>query len=440
MSYFDQHENTYFGGQGFTVDHAVTPMVADILAMQTLYGLSTTTRTGDTTYGFNSNAGGVYNANLYTDIAYTIFDNGGNDTLDFSGSAYAQRLNLNPETFSNVNGDTGNLSIARGVIIENAIGGSGWDTIIGNSANNMLTGGGGSDTLTGGAGNDTFKDTAAGLNGDTITDFSAGDRILISSATLAGFSFSLSGSTLTYTGGSLTLSSVPTGTIVASAVAGGGVQLSAFQRDAASDFNGDGKSDILWRSDTGALSDWLGASNGGFVDNVANAYTNVSVSWHVANVGDFNGDGRDDILWRNDDGRITNWLGTATGGFSDNVANAYNGVSLDWQVAGTGDFNGDGRDDILWRNNDGRMTDWLSTANGGYQPNSANLYTSVATDWHIASIGDFNGDGRDDILWRNDDGRMSDWLGASNGGFVDNAAHAYDTVPTSWHVQTDLFQ
>ena len=62
MSYFTQTENDYFNGQGFSRLHLVTPMVADILAVQSLYGLSTTTRSGDTTYGFNSNAGGIYNA------------------------------------------------------------------------------------------------------------------------------------------------------------------------------------------------------------------------------------------------------------------------------------------------------------------------------------------------------------------------------------------
>jgi len=200
MSYFDQHENTYFANQGFTVNYVVTPMVADILAMQTLYGLSTTTRTGDTTYGYNSNAGGIYDATAYPRAAYTIFDSGGNDTIDYSGTVASQLINLNPETFSNVNGFTGNLSIARGVVIENAIGGNGADTIIGNSANNVITGNLGADTLTGGGGSDTFKDTKAGHNGDTITDFSGSDTIVFSDATQGSFSFSLSGHTLTYSG------------------------------------------------------------------------------------------------------------------------------------------------------------------------------------------------------------------------------------------------
>ena len=63
---------------------------------------------------------------------------------------------------------------------------SGDDTIIGNTVDNVITGGLGIDKLTGGAGNDTFHDTLAGLNGDTITDFTAGDKIVITNASLSG--------------------------------------------------------------------------------------------------------------------------------------------------------------------------------------------------------------------------------------------------------------
>ena len=225
MSYFDPQQNTYFAGQGFSRDWAVSPMGADILAMQSLYGLSTTTRTGDTTYGYNANAGGIFNANLYPKAAYTIFDSGGKDTLDFSGTAASELINLNAETFSNVNGFTGNLSIARGTVIENAIGGNGADTIIGNAADNVLSGHLGGDTLTGGAGADTFLDTISGHSGDRITDFNVGDKLVFSDATLSNFAFSLSGNTLTYSGGTLTFGSFAPSTLTASAAAGGGVQL-----------------------------------------------------------------------------------------------------------------------------------------------------------------------------------------------------------------------
>ena len=175
MSYFDQSQNYYFANQHFSVLNVVTPMQADIVAMQSLYGLSTTTRLGDTVYGFNSNAGGVYNVSLYPAVAYTIFDSGGNDTIDYSGTGASELINLNPETFSNVNGYTGNLSIGRGVVIENAIAGNGSDALIGNSAANTLSGLGGNDILNGGASADTL---VGGTGNDSYVVDQAGDVII----------------------------------------------------------------------------------------------------------------------------------------------------------------------------------------------------------------------------------------------------------------------
>ena len=460
MSYFSQEDNSYFANKGFTFDLALTPMVADIVAMQQMYGLSTTTRTGDTTYGFNSTADrAIFNASQYPDIAYTIIDSGGNDTLDYSSFSQNQTINLNAETFSNVGPGVGNVSIARGTIIENAIGGSGNDTLIGNSVANklsggigtdslqggagddFLTGGSGTDTLTGGTGNDTFTDTKAGLNGDTISDFATGDKIVLTDASLSGFTFSLSGSTLTYSGGSLKFGSALGGSLVATAAAGGGVQLAfasnqIIKHDPANDFNGDGHSDILWRSDTGIVTDWLGTTSGSFTNNYAASATNMSLGWHVVGTGDFNGDNKDDILWRNDSGTIRDWLGTATGGFTDNALNTGAGVSTSWTVAGTGDFNGDGKDDILWRNADtGAVSNWLGSATGGFTDNYNNARSSAPLSWQIAAIGDFNGDGKGDILWRNTStGVVTDWLGTATGGFTDNYNAARASVPLSWQI------
>jgi serralysin len=170
MSYFDQTENAYFAGQGFTRQFALTPMTADLIATQTLYGSPTTTRTGDTVYGFNNNSGrAIYDAAQFVNVSYTVVDNGGTDTLDYSGFAVAQRINLTAESYSNVGGRTGNVSIARGTVIENAIGGSGIDIILGNAAGNVLTGNGGADELYGLGGNDQL------FGGDGADYLSAGD-------------------------------------------------------------------------------------------------------------------------------------------------------------------------------------------------------------------------------------------------------------------------
>ena len=311
---------------------------------------------------------------------------------------------------------------------------AGNDYIDGRGGDDVILGGYGTDTLTGGSGNDSFTGETLEMDGDTITDFASGDRIVITDATLANFTFNLSGSTLTFTGGSLTLSSVPADSLIARAAAGGGVELLIADRDVRNDFNGDGRSDILWRNVDGQMSNWLGQTNGGFTPNNANAATVVPVAWQVAGTGDFNGDGRDDILWRHADGTLSNWLATAAGGYTPNDANAAVVVPTAWHVVGTGDFNGDGRDDILWRHNDGTLSNWLGQANGGFVANDANAAAPVPTAWHVAGVGDFNGDGRDDILWRNDDGQLSNWLGTASGGFAPNNATSAAVVPTAWQV------
>ncbi|MFP3632200.1 M10 family metallopeptidase C-terminal domain-containing protein, partial [Burkholderia sp. SIMBA_045] len=87
-----------------------------------LYGANYSTRAGDTTYGFNSNTGrDFYSASSSSDkLVFSVWDGGGNDTLDFSGFTQNQKINLNEASFSDVGGMVGNVSIAQGVTVENA--------------------------------------------------------------------------------------------------------------------------------------------------------------------------------------------------------------------------------------------------------------------------------------------------------------------------------
>lgn len=143
MSYFTQTENPTTNASFAFV---VTPQVADIVAMRDMYHWTVATRTGDTVYGFNSNAGAALDAALNPKVAYTVVDSGGHDTLDYSRFSANQLIDLGEEHFSNVGGLMGNVAIGRGTIIEDAIGGSGADRLIGNAAVNVLKGGGGDDT------------------------------------------------------------------------------------------------------------------------------------------------------------------------------------------------------------------------------------------------------------------------------------------------------
>ena len=157
MSYFDQTENTYIGASRA---YAVTPMIADIVAIQNLYGVPADISAGDTVYGYESNVGGYLgqlfaalsgeerNPNLYDGgpITLTIYDTGGYDRLDLGWDTADQRVDLRPEGISDVLGLTGNLSIGPGTIIERFNAGSGHDTVIGNEAANFLEGHYGNDT------------------------------------------------------------------------------------------------------------------------------------------------------------------------------------------------------------------------------------------------------------------------------------------------------
>ncbi|CAN5374352.1 hypothetical protein BH10PSE1_BH10PSE1_10970 [soil metagenome] len=153
MSYFSE-SNT---GGAFGGRYSSAPLMDDIVAAQRLYGANMTTRTGDTVYGFNSNAGRAWFSATAstTQLIFSVWDAGGTDTLDFSGYSQAQTIDLRQGTFSSVGGLVGNVSVAIGAVIENAIGGSGADKMFGNSADNIITGGLGDDIIDGGLGTDT---------------------------------------------------------------------------------------------------------------------------------------------------------------------------------------------------------------------------------------------------------------------------------------------
>ena len=185
MSYFSQTTNTDVDA---SFAHVVTPMIADIIAVQDLYGVPADIHSGNTVYGSGSNVGG-HLGELFSLIAgedrdpdvyaggpltATIFDTGGTDTIDFRTDTADQRVDLRPEGISNVFGLTGNLVIARDTLIENFVAGSGDDRITGNAAANRLLGRAGDDSLKGGVGDDFLQ---GGAGDDTLAGDASDDRL-----------------------------------------------------------------------------------------------------------------------------------------------------------------------------------------------------------------------------------------------------------------------
>ncbi len=195
--------------------------------------------------------------------------------------------------------------------------------------------------------------------------------------------------------------------------------------DGHGDYNGDGKSDILWRDADGTVVIW---QMDGLAIAAGASFGVVPTSWSVLDGhADYNGDGKSDLLWRDADGTVAIWQmdGLAiAGGASLGV------VPTSWSMLdGHGDFNGDGKSDLLWRDADGTVAIWqmdgLAIAGGA-------LLGVVPTSWSVLDgHGDYNGDGKSDLLWRDADGTVAIW---QMDGLAIAAGALLGVVPTSWSV------
>jgi VCBS repeat protein len=139
----------------------------------------------------------------------------------------------------------------------------------------------------------------------------------------------------------------------------------------------------------------------------------------VKGVGDFDGDGADDVLWRDENGRLRLWYWGVSTTVDVSWRNEGGVVGPDWDVKAVGDFNGDGYADIAWRHPGGDVSIWVmvgSIYTGEYYLSGAGLGLTRS----IQGVADFDGDGRSDLLWRNGtEGGLTIWFGGRDAG----AAH-----------------
>jgi len=194
---------------------------------------------------------------------------------------------------------------------------------------------------------------------------------------------------------------------------------------AVGDFSGDGKADLLARKADGSL--WLIASTG----RVANGSTfaapvQIGTNWTVfqtlLGIGDLNRDGRPDLVGIAPDGSATFYAGAgaSAGYYRAGTPIALPGIRTTDVFATVGDFDGDGRPDLLDRTLAGDLYLIRGTAieQEGYRSaqSGGGLWTQVA---QLNAVGDFNGDSKPDILTSASDGTL--WFrggtGTSNPSF-----------------------
>jgi hypothetical protein len=467
-------------------------------------------------YGIQSsldkNANVNVDGHIYPDNYWVEADDGSNfGELDFFGSGFVQDFNgaitsgtVNAVAEFDLNSSTllwyaDGLSMSASALYNAALTSSnqddigliqaalaGDDTILlspfndrmsGYAGDDTISGGGGQDILAGGSGDDTFIDTAANLNGDTITDLQAGDRIVIRDANLSS-SGSFANNVLTFGSASIVLSGVAPGTAFAtrpaaeggveitianrfgggvltyqqfgaSAAAGGWTSDNHYPRELA-DVNGDGNADIVSFGEAGTYVA-LGNGDGTFAGATlipafgagASAGGWASNDHYPRELADVNGDGRADIVAFGQN-NVYVALSNGDGSFSAPiVASSQFTGSLGWSsnnhyAREVADVNGDGRVDLVGFGDAGT---YVSLANPDGTFAAATLFTQfgagasaggwASQDQYPRLLADVNGDGRADVVAFGQNA-VYVALGSGDGNFSSRVATTDFTAALGW--------
>ncbi len=184
------------------------------------------------------------------------------------------------------------------------------------------------------------------------------------------------------------------------------------------DVDGDDDQDIIWNHVNASSNETVvGFSNGDgtFTLGAATSYSATPAdgwSQYVVKVGDFDNDGRDDLAW----GRVrttnTTYIGLSNGDGTFEEMPMFTRESAAWgqnYQFEVGDIDGRNGDDLVWNTRNGTNRTYVSFSNGD-GTYGVNNFEGIANQWHdhpvtgwtnseTFTVADFNGDGRDDLVW-----------------------------------------
>jgi subtilisin family serine protease len=188
------------------------------------------------------------------------------------------------------------------------------------------------------------------------------------------------------------------------------------------DFNNDQSIDLIWRElgGSGGTGIWF-MNNNQFIgaqfmspnNNLATP-TYIAPNWRIDGIADFTGDGKNDLLWRDyGSGLQYVWVMNGTSYVSQfQVAPQQGSVPTSWKIVGVSDFNGDGTQDLFWRNDSADQNAYWQMNAGLQSANSAIFFAvgNAAPGWTIEDIGDLDANGKPDIAWKSPDGGHWAWM------------------------------
>ncbi|BAU09732.1 GLUG domain-containing protein [Leptolyngbya sp. NIES-3755] len=193
------------------------------------------------------------------------------------------------------------------------------------------------------------------------------------------------------------------------------------------DFNNDGREDLVWRNRIrGDVAVWL--MNGKSVLDVGIVAPGIPLNWTIEGVQDLNNDGKADLIWRDQtQGGVAVWLMDGKRVIDGSLVPS---IPLNWTIGGIQDLNNDGNADLIWRDQiQGGVVVWLMD---GKNVIDGSFISSVPLNWSISQIGDLNNDGKADLIWRDQlQGGVAAWL-MDGKNVIDGSL--VPSIPVNWSI------
>jgi hypothetical protein len=196
-----------------------------------------------------------------------------------------------------------------------------------------------------------------------------------------------------------------------------------------------GTTDLLWHHRDGWISIWYMDNQGNLAQAVyANPSRVPDANWRIAGTGDFDGDSKTDLIWQHMTlGWIAAWFMDGPNLKSDVLLNPSRVPDPRWVIVAIGDMDLDGQPDLVWQHDTGSIAVWLMS---GTSLRDSLLFSpsSIPPDtWRIVAARDFDADGRTDLLWQHRTGLLSVWY--MNGIVMRDAVYlSPNSIDPTWQV------